>query len=67
MTNITPIRRPAINPPMNSSARLVAAVLRCRNCSAEWRSVLDEWCSVPADNLRCPRCVVVPTDPTEAA
>lgn len=56
MATVTRLRRPAINPPSHPTVRLVAAVLRCFDCKTEWRSVLDEWSSVPAESLRCPKC-----------
>lgn len=50
-----PLLRPAaINPPRTEGVRLVAAVLRCRLCDAQWQTPVDEWCE-PV-HVACPEC-----------
>lgn len=56
-----------VKPPAGAGVRLVGALLRCRDCHAEWTAPLDEWCEPVAEAQRCPRCRVHTQEPPAAA
>lgn len=58
--------RLAVKPPGSTAVRLVAAVLRCRQCHTAWQSPLNEWCEPVAEAQCCPRCDANRTPPAAA-